>query len=69
MGDVRFALQEPPTMDRWDVVLLIIGALVAVSSLVRLMRARRDLLVGQVKRQFEEHRRREAAANDQEDAA
>lgn len=58
-------------MDRWDIVLLVIGAVVAVGSLVRLMRARRDLLVGQVKQQFEEHRRREQAAKAaaEEDAA
>jgi uncharacterized membrane protein YqjE len=56
-------------MDRWDIVLLIIGALVAVGSLVRLMRARRDQLVGQVRRQLAEHRRRKAAADDSENAA
>lgn len=49
-------------MDRWDIVLLIGGAAIAVSVLVRMMRARRDLLVGQVKRQWDEHRRREAAS-------
>ena len=49
-------------MDRWDILLLAVGVLVAVSSLVRLMRARRDLLVGQVKQQLEAHRRHEAAA-------
>jgi hypothetical protein len=49
-------------MDRWDIVLLITGAVVAVRSLVHLMRARRDLLVGQVKKQLDEHRQRESAA-------
>lgn len=58
-------------MDRWDTVLLVIGAVVAVGTLVRMMRARRDLLVGQVKQQFDEYRRREEAtrAAAEDDAA
>lgn len=48
-------------MDRWDTLLLVVGAVIAVSTLVRLMRQRRDLLVAQVKQQMAEHRRREAA--------
>lgn len=48
-------------MDRWNLVLMIAGALVAVVTLVRMMRARRDLLVGQVRQQLEEHRRRDTA--------
>lgn len=56
-------------MDRWEIVLLVIGALVAVSSLVRLMRARRDQLMGQFKRQISAHRRQEAAQSADEEAA
>ncbi len=55
-------------MDRWNIVLMIAGALVAVATLVRMMRARRDLLVGQVKQQFDEHRRRETAGQSADDA-
>jgi hypothetical protein len=39
-----------------DVVLLVIGTLVAVTTLVRMMLARRDQLVAEVKRQVEETR-------------
>ena len=49
-------------MDRWDIVLMVVAALVAVMSLVRLMRARRDWLMADIKRQFDEHREREAIA-------
>ncbi len=40
-----------------DVVLLVIGALVAVTTLVRMMLARRDRLVAEVKQQVEEARK------------
>jgi hypothetical protein len=43
-------------MSRWDVILLAIGAYVAVMALVRLMRRRRDELVADVQRQMEAHR-------------
>lgn len=48
-------------MDRWEVVLLIVGAFVAVRSLVRLMRARRDLLVAQVQAQIEQNKKKQQA--------
>lgn len=48
-------------MDRWEVVLLIVGAFVAVRSLVRLMRARRDLLVAQVQGQIELNKKKQKA--------
>lgn len=43
-------------MSRSDVILLMIGAYVAVMALVRLMRRRRDELVADVQRQMEAHR-------------
>ncbi len=43
-------------MSRSDVILLTIGAYVAVMALVRLMRRRRDELVADVQRQMEAHR-------------
>jgi hypothetical protein len=49
-------------MDRSDMVLMVVAALVAVVSLVQLMRRRRDWLMADIKRQFDEHREREAAA-------
>lgn len=47
-----------PQFNRWDAALLAIAAYVAVSSLVRLMRARREQLVAQFKHEVElEHAR------------
>ena len=46
-------------MNRWDFILFGIGVWVAVMTLVRMMRSRRNQLVGQVKQQIEEHRRLE----------
>jgi hypothetical protein len=43
-------------MSRSDVILLAIGAYVAVMALVRLMRRRRDELVADVQRQMDSHR-------------
>jgi hypothetical protein len=43
-------------MSRSDIILLTIAAYVAVMSLVRLMKARRDVLVADVQRQVEAHR-------------
>jgi hypothetical protein len=43
-------------MSRSDVILLLIGAYVAVMALVRLMRRRRDELVADVQRQMDAHR-------------
>lgn len=39
-------------LSRWDVILLLIAAYVAVMSLVRLMRRRRDQVVAEVERQL-----------------
>jgi hypothetical protein len=41
---------------RSDVILLAIGAYVAVMALVRLMRRRREVLVADVQRQMDAHR-------------
>jgi ABC-type nickel/cobalt efflux system permease component RcnA len=43
-------------LSRSDVILMAIGAYVAVMALVRLMRLRRDVLVADVQRQVEAHR-------------
>jgi hypothetical protein len=40
-------------MDRWDIVLALAAAYVAVMSLVRLMARRRDQVVVEVERQLE----------------
>jgi hypothetical protein len=44
-------------MDRWDVVLMLVAAYVAVMALVRLMARRRDQVVADVERQLESHRK------------
>ena len=41
-------------MDRWDIVIFVVAAYVAVTTLVRLMTRRRDELVGQVRQQVAE---------------
>lgn len=58
-------------MDRWEIILLAVGMVVAVSSLVKLMRARRDLLVAQVKSQVEHNKkvRKAKLAKQNEEAA
>jgi hypothetical protein len=48
-------------MSRSDFVLLAVAAYVAVMSLVRLMKSRRDTLVADVQRQVEAHRRKRPA--------
>ncbi len=45
-------------LDRWDLLLLFIGAFVGVMALVRLMAARRDHLVEDVRQQMNEERKR-----------
>jgi hypothetical protein len=45
-------------MSRADFILLAVAAYVAVTSLVRLMKARRDTLVADVQRQVAAHRRK-----------
>lgn len=50
-------------MDMWDGLLLAVAAMMAVRSLTRLMRERRDMLVQQVQAQVEaENQRKKAAA-------
>jgi hypothetical protein len=45
-------------LDRWDVVLLVLSAYVAVMALVRLMTRRRQELVADVERQIHAERKR-----------
>ncbi|MCU0960708.1 MAG: hypothetical protein MUF48_11440 [Pirellulaceae bacterium] len=47
-------------MTGWDVAILAVAAYVAVISLVRLMRARRDALVAQVRGELMAQRQRKA---------
>ncbi|MGI9455817.1 MAG: hypothetical protein ACR2NU_04605 [Aeoliella sp.] len=56
-------------MDRTDIILLVVGTVIAVSALLRLMLARRDLLVGQVKGQIQQQRRKPKVAKQEEEAA
>ena len=44
-------------LTRWDLALLAVAAYVAVMSLVRLMRARRDQLIADVQRQVKAHKK------------
>ena len=44
-------------MTRWDILLLVVAAYVAVMTLVRLMKQRRDVLIADVQRQMAAHRR------------
>ncbi len=46
----------------WDLILLAVAAYVAVMSLVRLMRARRDQLVADVQWQVKAHKQQARAA-------
>lgn len=41
--------------DPWDTVLLVVASLIAVSSLLRLMRARRDRIITEVQKQVDAH--------------
>ena len=45
-------------MDGWDITFLIVAGYVAVISLVRLMRARRDAVVDDVRAQFRQEQAR-----------
>jgi len=56
-------------MNRWDLLLLALGIVVAVGSLVRLMRHRRDMLIADYNRQLQAHRKRRAAARAKDEAA
>ncbi|NOZ39563.1 MAG: hypothetical protein GXP24_04975 [Planctomycetes bacterium] len=48
-------------MDRWDIMIIAGAGYVAVTSLVRLMAARRNHLVDQVRQQIEQQRGQQAA--------
>jgi hypothetical protein len=56
-------------MSRADIVLLIIAVYVAVMTLVRLMKARRDTLVADVQRQVDARRAIKPPAKSKEKAA
>ena len=56
-------------MDAWDVVLLSAAALVAVTTLVRLMTARHRELVDQLRQQWEAERARKQKEQKKKDAA
>jgi len=47
-------------MDNWDIVLLVVVGYVAVTSLVRLMRHRRDALVGRLQEDFLQEQQRKS---------
>ena len=49
-------------MVSWDTALLAAASIVAISTLARLMRRRRDELVADVQRQLDEHREAEKKA-------
>ncbi len=51
-------------MTRTDIILLAVAANVAVMTLVRLMKTRRDALVADVQRQVDARRKRGRAAGD-----
>ena len=42
-------------MDRWDVVLMVIAAYLALVVLVRMMAGRRNKLIGELREQMERH--------------
>jgi hypothetical protein len=47
-------------MDGWDIALLVAAGYVAVSALVRLMRHRRDQMLGELRRQVGRQQREDA---------
>jgi len=49
-------------MDRWDILIIAGAGYVAVTTLVRLMAARRNQLVDQVRQQVEQQRGQQQAA-------
>lgn len=51
-------------MSRTDIILLAVAAYVAVMTLVRLMKSRRDALVADVQRQVDARRKRGRGAGD-----
>lgn len=57
-------------IDFWDGLLLAVAAMIAVGSLTKMMRARRDMLVSQVQSQIDaEAQRKKAAAKRKKQAA
>ena len=52
-------------MDRWDIMILAGAGYVAVTALVRLMAARRNHLVDQVRQQMEQQRGQPTSAEQQ----
>jgi len=51
-------------MDRWDIFIIAAAGYVAIMTLVRLMSARRDRLVDQVRKQVEQQRTQQPAATE-----
>ena len=56
-------------MSRSDIILLALAAYIAVTALVRLMKARRDALVADVQRQVESRRGKKRPPTANRDAA
>lgn len=56
-------------MSRSDFIILTVAAYVAVMTLVRLMKSRRDALVADVKQQVDARRRKRPPASDKREAA
>lgn len=54
-------------MDRWDVLIIASAAYIAVMTLVRLMAARRNQLVDQVRQQIGQQRVQQQAATPEEE--
>jgi hypothetical protein len=53
-------------MDRWDIFLIVGAAYLAIVSLVRLMTARRDAVVKELRAQIEAHRAAHPIAGDED---
>ncbi len=56
-------------MDRWDIMIIAGAGYVAVTALVRLMAARRNHLVDQVRQQMEQQRVQQSAKKPAEENA
>lgn len=56
-------------MDRWDILIIVVAGYLAIMTLVRLMAARRDQLVQQVRQQIEQQRAQQKAAPAPQDEA
>ena len=52
-------------MEAWEVFVLLFAFYIAIMSLIRLMRQRRDTLVADMRRQIEEERQRREAEEHQ----